>query len=141
MPGDEEVLGRDFGELDGVGRGRAVALGWLRKPRDGDGDQIGYLRLTVAPTGRDVNPPNDEFWNSPCLDWYEGSACTVLAVPGGSFWPARPLAKLYWQRSFAEMHFLHPVAEGSQQRSPLLQPELSMMDVAVATTVQRAVWL
>ena len=56
MPGDEEVFGWLLREPQGVGRGRAEALGWLRKPRDGVGDQIGYLGLTVAPTGRGVNP-------------------------------------------------------------------------------------
>ena len=44
-------------ELNGVGRDQAVALGWLRKPRDGVGDQIGYLRLRVAPAAERVNAP------------------------------------------------------------------------------------
>ena len=56
MSGDEQVPGWLSMDPEGVGRGRAEALGWLRKPRDGVGDQIGYLGLTVAPTGRDVNP-------------------------------------------------------------------------------------
>ena len=56
MPGDEQEQGRVFWGPTGVGRGRAVVPGWLRKPRDGMGDQIGYLRLTLAPTGRGVNP-------------------------------------------------------------------------------------
>jgi len=56
MPGDEHVRERVFWESKGVERGRGVVPGWLRKPRDGMGDQIGYLRLTLAPTGRGVNP-------------------------------------------------------------------------------------
>lgn len=56
MPEDEQVPECLRREPEGEGRGRAEALGWLRKPRDGVGDQIGYLGLTVAPTGRGVNP-------------------------------------------------------------------------------------
>jgi hypothetical protein len=56
MPGEEQVPGRVLWEPKGARRGRAVVPGWLRKPRDGVGDQIGYLGLTLAPTGRGVNP-------------------------------------------------------------------------------------
>ncbi len=48
--------------LEGVGRGRAGALGCLTKPRVGVGDQIGYLRLRLAPDARDVNAGSEEIW-------------------------------------------------------------------------------
>jgi len=56
MPGDEQIQSWLLWGPNGVGRDQAVALGWLRKPRDGVGDQIGYLGLTLAPTGLYVNP-------------------------------------------------------------------------------------
>ena len=58
------------GEPAGVGRNRAEALGWLRKPRDGVGDQIGYLGLRVAPMLSGVNAPQDEFPFDLCLGRY-----------------------------------------------------------------------
>jgi hypothetical protein len=56
MPGDEQVAKWLVKEPQDVERGRAVPLGWLWKPRDGVGDQIGYLGLRVARTTRGVNP-------------------------------------------------------------------------------------
>jgi hypothetical protein len=56
MPGDEHGRAYFLRKPQDLRQCRAEALGCLRKPRDGYGDQIGYLRLRVAPTGRDVNP-------------------------------------------------------------------------------------
>jgi len=39
----------------GENRAQAEALCCRTKPRDGVGDQIGYLRLRLAPTARGVN--------------------------------------------------------------------------------------
>jgi hypothetical protein len=42
-------------EPGGARQSRAEALGWVAKPRDGMGDQIGYLRLRVARAAKGVN--------------------------------------------------------------------------------------
>jgi len=49
------------GKPYGIQRARAAALGRLAKPRVGDGNQIRYLRLRVAPPGLRVNALHNDF--------------------------------------------------------------------------------
>ena len=56
-----------WGNPAGAVESRAEALGWVAKPRDGVGDQIGYLRLRVARTGQGVNAGVKDFYRELCF--------------------------------------------------------------------------